>query len=498
MPKRNKGETDSAFVGRCMKDKATKKEFPDSAQRLAVCISKSKESAMIESAHLPLNTSYGALRGHLRGALETAHGIGAFSFSDGPWILDIFAAFVVYDFQGISFKRSYSISFGSAGSEPNITLGEAKRVHVAYVDSKNTESQRLFYDGEDILESYPFGQDVIITVPGAEVVHESVAFGDFEVLKEAEITNIPVKIIGPGWGSMAFYSESMLKSSGPAAFVKGTHMYWNHPTATEEAERPPGIRDLNDLAAILTTDAKFDKNGPKGPGLYAEAKVFSDYAKQLEEKGPHIGVSINAGIRAHAGEAEGKSGLIADEFVHAFSADFVTHAGAKGAPVLESKRGTDPPKEESTTMTPEETRIVEESKKENETLTTENANLKKAIAKRAISDFATQAITEVSETLRKADIPYSPKLVARACAHPLLKEGKQGAELDADWIKSIVEDFTSETSGHIEGMGGEHIRESANGGPSKEEAEETDRVLKESLETLGVPEKGLAAAVAAR
>ncbi len=498
MPKRNKGETDSAFVSRCMKDSTTKKEFPAVAQRLAVCISKSKESAAVESAHLPMNTSYGALRGHLRGALETAHSVNSNMFFDGPFILDIFAGFVVYEFQGISFKRSYSISFGAAGSEPNITLGEAKRVHVAYVDSKNTEAQRLFYDGTDILESYPFGQDVMITVPGAEVVHESVAFADFEVLKEAEITNIPVKIIGPGWGSMAFYSESMLKSSGPAAFVKGTHMYWNHATAAEEGE----LRDLSDLAAILTTNAKFDKDGPKGPGLYAEAKVFSDYAKQLEDKGPHIGVSINAGIRAHAGEAEGKSGLIADEFVHAFSIDFVTHAGAKGAPVLESKQVPNLPKEEITTMTPEEIRVAEESKKRSEILAvesaglkSENANLKKEIAKRAISDFVTQAITEVSETLRKAEIPYSPKLVARACAHPVLKEGKEGAELDADWVKSIVEDFSSETSGHIEGMGVDPVLES---GARESSEKAVDERLRKSLVELGTPEAGLNAAVAGR
>ncbi len=498
MPKRNKGETDSAFVGRCMKDSTTKKEFPDTAQRLAVCISKSKESAITESAHLPMNTSYDSLRGHLRGSLEAAHGIDAGAFlSNGPWILDIFESFVIYEFQGISFKRSYSISFGAAGSEPSITLGEAKRVHIAYVDTKNIEAKGVFYDGDKVFEAYPYGQDVIITVPGAEVVHESVSFGDF-VLKEAEITNIPVKIIGPGWGSMAFYSESMLKSSGPAAFVKGTHMYWNHPTATEEADRPPGMRDLNDLAAILTTDAKFDKNGPKGAGLYAEAKVFSDYAKQLEEKGPHIGVSINAGIRAHAGEAEGKSGLIADEFVHAFSADFVTKPGAGGAPVLESQRDTDPPKEESNTMNAEETRIAEESNKANETLVTENASLKsesaglkKQLADIATSGFVTQAITEVSETLRKAEIAYSPKLIARACAHPVIKEGK----LDADWVKGIVEDFSSETSGHIEGMGPDPVLESGAGEPGEKAVDER---LRKSLAALGTPEPGLNAAVAGR
>lgn len=37
LPKRNKGERRAAFVDRCMASEVSRREFPDAAQRLAVC-----------------------------------------------------------------------------------------------------------------------------------------------------------------------------------------------------------------------------------------------------------------------------------------------------------------------------------------------------------------------------------------------------------------------------------------------------------------------------
>jgi len=490
MPSRKKGETDSAFVSRCIGDAGMTKEFPKKAQRIAVCISKSKESAQ-EAAHLAMNASHDALRKHLRRSLEEVHGLASGQYYEsGPYVADIFPGFVIYEFQGISYKRSYSVSYGSEGSDPKIKLGESKRVHVAYVDSKSTESDRVYYDGDTFVESLPLGQDVMITLDGsAQVVQESVSFEEFTPIKEAAVERVLVKIIGPGWGSMAYYSESMIKNSGPVAFRKGTHMYWNHATASEEADRPEGIRDLNELTAITTEDAYYDKNGPKGSGLYALTKVFSDHATQLGEKGPHIGVSINAALKGHAGEAEGKSGLIADEFVHGFSADFVTKAGAGGAPVLESQREPNPQGREST-MNTEEIKAAEETKKERDSLRMENSIFKEQLANRATADFRSFAIHEVCKVLEEGEIPFRANLVARACASPVIKEGK----VDPEWIKGIVEDFSPEAPGKVEGMGAEHVMES--GGEPK--MDEVDKRLRGSLAELGIPEAGLDAAVAGR
>lgn len=139
---------------------------------------------------------------------------------------------------------------------------------------------------------------------------------------------IPVKIIQPGWGSSGYYPADVLERDGPKIFVKGTKMFWNHPTPTEEAERPEG--DLNQLAGEFVTTARYLANGPAGAGLYADAKVFEAYKKAVDDLAPHIGVSIRASGRAKQGEAEGKEGPIITELIARKSVDFVTAPGAGG------------------------------------------------------------------------------------------------------------------------------------------------------------------------
>jgi hypothetical protein len=137
---------------------------------------------------------------------------------------------------------------------------------------------------------------------------------------------LPIKIISPGWGSSGYYSESLLKDAAPV-YTEGLKMYWNHPTRSEESERPE--RDLNDLAGVLTSNAEF-KEGPDGPGLYAKAKVFEKFKKPVEEMAPYIGLSHRASGKAYQGEVDGKTGAIISEINEAHSVDFVTMPGAGG------------------------------------------------------------------------------------------------------------------------------------------------------------------------
>lgn len=154
--------------------------------------------------------------------------------------------------------------------------------------------------------------------------------GDIVPLLEKAVAadnTVPVKLIQPGWGQSGYYSESLLKDQGSKAFPAGTQMFWDHPTATEEAERPE--RSLRDLAAELVTDAAY-QDGPAGPGLYAKAKVFDGYRDAVESLAPHIGLSIRADGRAKVGEADGQKGPIITEITRGRSVDFVTQAGAGG------------------------------------------------------------------------------------------------------------------------------------------------------------------------
>ncbi|MGH7489245.1 MAG: hypothetical protein ACREMY_27125, partial [bacterium] len=92
---------------------------------------------------------------------------------------------------------------------------------------------------------------------------ESAATLETIVLKEAR-SDYEIKLISPGEGSSAFYPAEVLKRDGPKVFTKETHVYLNHPTKTEEAERPEN--DVRNLAGVLTTDAVYHEAHAKGPG----------------------------------------------------------------------------------------------------------------------------------------------------------------------------------------------------------------------------------------
>jgi len=149
-----------------------------------------------------------------------------------------------------------------------------------------------------------------------------------------------LKLIAPGWAltSGNYYSEAMLRDSGPDAFPAGTQMFWDHPTKTEETDRPE--RSVRDLAAKLVTDARYDAAGTNGPGLYADAKVYEAFQPAVNELAGDIGVSIRAFGTGHRGDAEGRTGMLVDEFTEVASVDFVTVPGAGGEilPLFEAAR----------------------------------------------------------------------------------------------------------------------------------------------------------------
>lgn len=141
-----------------------------------------------------------------------------------------------------------------------------------------------------------------------------------------------VQLIDPGKGSSGYYSAEVLETAATErVFPAGTHMYLDHPTATENEERPE--RSVKDLAAVLASDATWT-----GESLVAEVTVFAPYRDAIKEIGPSIGVSI----RASAMVSESPEGRIIDRLVpgSGTSVDFVTHAGRGGKvlEVLESAR----------------------------------------------------------------------------------------------------------------------------------------------------------------
>ena len=146
-------------------------------------------------------------------------------------------------------------------------------------------------------------------------------------------TSRMVQIITPGWGSSGYYSAAVLERAATDKVIPaGTHMYLNHASATEHADRPE--RDVEKIAAVLVEDATWD-----GERLTAPAELVGPHAELIESLAPYIGVSISGSATdIVVGEAEGRTGPIIEGLAHVDSVDFVTHAGRGGAILLESAR----------------------------------------------------------------------------------------------------------------------------------------------------------------
>lgn len=137
-----------------------------------------------------------------------------------------------------------------------------------------------------------------------------------------------IRIIAPGQGSSGFYTAENLAVSAPL-FKAGTEMFIDHPTESEEWERPE--RSIRDYAGVFLEDATVGEDG----ALYTVCKVFSSVNELIKDKWGHIGVSINAWCADPISE----SGVV-PPIAGVRSVDFVTTPGAGGAIVdlLESNR----------------------------------------------------------------------------------------------------------------------------------------------------------------
>lgn len=145
-----------------------------------------------------------------------------------------------------------------------------------------------------------------------------------------------VKLIDAGKGSSGVYTaEALQLAAQERVFPAGTHMYIDHPTETEQWERPE--RSVKDLAAVLVEDARYDAGMQ---ALVAEVRVFSQWRQPIAEMMESIGTSIRAMADTEPGEWEGRPTKVITRLLEALSVDFVTHAGRGGKilQVLESDR----------------------------------------------------------------------------------------------------------------------------------------------------------------
>lgn len=137
-----------------------------------------------------------------------------------------------------------------------------------------------------------------------------------------------IRIIVPGQGSSGIYTAENLAASAPL-FKAGTEMFIDHPTESEEWERPE--RSIRDYAGVFLEDATVGEDG----ALYTVCKVFSGINDLIRDKWQHIGVSINAWCADPISE----TGIV-PPIAGVRSVDFVTAPGAGGVitDLLESNR----------------------------------------------------------------------------------------------------------------------------------------------------------------
>ena len=163
-------------------------------------------------------------------------------------------------------------------------------------------------------------------------LHESTSAVGTESLGEGKYR---IRIIVPGQGSSGIYTAENLAESA-YLFKAGTEMFIDHPTESEEWERPE--RSIRDYAGVFLEDATVGEDG----ALYTVCKVFSGVNELIKDKWEYIGVSINAWCN----EPIAETGVV-PVFAGVRSVDFVTTPGAGGAVIdlLESNRNNNSIKE---------------------------------------------------------------------------------------------------------------------------------------------------------
>lgn len=401
------------------------------------------------------------------------------------WTREIFPDVAIFEVEGRDDGTSQLLAMSYVKDQLGaILFGDPYVVEMAYIPKQATtqESDR---------KETPEGD--VVSLREAESVVPLI-----EKAIQADGTTM-IKIADPGWGSSGYYSKDVLKEYGPQVFREGLHMYWNHPTQTEERERPE--RDLRDLAATLTEAAHWEDNGPKGPGLYAKTKVFDHYRGAVESLAESIGVSMNSNGTATIGEAEGRKGRIITSLVSSAgdSIDFVTKAGRGGEilSLMESARSqawahqikenkeADPMEK----LTPEElTQLKEAAVKMPELMTrlqeseTKNVRLTERLAVSDARDF-------VKAQLKESKLPEITKtrLVESLSSKAVVKDGEIDKEAFGKIVEAAIADETAYLTelggkGQVRGMG--TIREANNGDEKPVDAAS----LKESFIAMGMSE----------
>lgn len=296
-----------------------------------------------------------------------------------------------------------------------------------------------------------------------------------------------VTIISPGQGSSGYYSPEVIAEAAPL-FKPGTHMYLDHATESERAER--GVRSLDRLVGVLETVPTLNHNG----ALVADVKIMPAWREFVKEAYPYIGVSISA-----SGEIEeSEQGRVIKKLTAVESVDFVTKAGRGGKidALLESAV-TEEDLSESTkkeggmtvTITEAEHKALTEAAETAATATSKAAELEAKIAELTkeleaekakaaqAQESAAQATAEAVKAQATAIVEEAFQGITAPAGKARLIEAVTVDGFDAEAFRATVTEAAAEyaPASPVKGMGAT--------GPETQSIEEAEKAI---LTNLGV------------
>lgn len=302
-----------------------------------------------------------------------------------------------------------------------------------------------------------------------------------------------VRMISPGQGSTAYYTEEVLRNAGPAfkkrwdekkgGYVGGL-VFIDHPGKSERKDRPE--RSLRDLIGPIVGTPRYEANGKAGPGLYGDVRVASYWRPLVEEQGDTMGVSIRASGKVSEAQIDGKRTLVAEKFNPGAEFDFVTRSGRGGRaamPLFEAaqtaaegkiqdwmehteftemdsgrseeerfldylengQEGTMPDKEVQEQLTEAQGQVATLTT-ERDRLLADNAKMAEAIALRDARDKITEAVND--KKYEKLPDVTKERLIESLTKSAPMKEGK----LDEEALTKLVEDAIKVEVEYVESL----------------------------------------------
>jgi hypothetical protein len=169
------------------------------------------------------------------------------------------------------------------------------------------------------------------------------------------------RLMSAGQGSSAFYPAEVLKEYGPTTFLKGTQVFFDHPTEDEDVARG-GSRSIKDYAGVLEEDATWND---EDEGLYAPVKFTKNALALVEEAHNDIALSIDV-RKFELRESAEHPKEVAKMFAHPLNNVAIVPRGGRDGKIvslIESFRESSPESggTERKNMTPEEITALSEA-----------------------------------------------------------------------------------------------------------------------------------------